>query len=165
MAAIAVQYTAGVPLSTSHAADFVIRGNDHVTVADLDDSETLYAGDFTLTGQDKGCMFVITTTGDTTSAHTAAITLMHGASQANGALTSGLIRASQSTPAVPATTVTLDMGTAADRNVILHVNPTAVDADGTQMSNVISLRFVGAGSLSNLVVRVTCITYALRTEK
>lgn len=163
-AAISLQYTAGPPVSRSHASDFLIRGNDYTSIADLDDSETLYTTDFTLLGQDKGLMFIVTTTGDTTAGHTAAISLMHGAAQANGVLTSGLIRAGQ-TPVVPATTITLDMGTAADRAVILHASPTGYDADGTNQSAVVSLRFVGAGSLSNCVVRVTAITYALRSEK
>lgn len=162
--ALGTQYAAGPALSMSHAGEWKVNAVDISAIADLDDGETLYTADFTLTGDEQAAMFVVVTSGDTTSAHTAAVSLMHTASHAL-AVTKGLIRGKQSAPPVPETTVTLDMGIAADRNVVLHVNPNAVDSALAQLSKVISLKFVGAGSLSNLVVRVALLTSNLRHQK
>ncbi len=164
MTQVSLQYAAGPPLSKMHEEMYQINGNDHTAIADLDDSETLYTADFTLTAAEQAAFFVITTTGDTTAGHTAAITLMTGTTHAL-ACTQALVRADQSAPALPAATITLDMGTAADRNVIIHVSPAALDSAGAQVGKIISLRFVGAGSLSNLVVRVTLVTYELRSQR
>ena len=164
MAALATQYVSGPPLSRSHAGKLKINGNDHVAIADLDDAETLTTADFTLVGDEQAAFFVITTTGDTTAGHVATVSLRHTASAAAG-VSLGLIRSSQSSP-VPVDSVALDMGTAADRNVILHVNPNALETTtGAKMSKILSLRFVGSGSLSNLVVRVTLVTSSLRHIK